>query len=117
MPSLDMPITRCIEVRNLFLSVFDDAVLSDIRGKVDFSHTIIIMTSNVGANEIIKQYKNNPNTSDADYQNLAKKALGENGFTPEFVNRINQICVFKPFDFFGLKNIALRWVREQTQKF
>lgn len=111
------------EVRDLFLSVFDDAALSDNRGRVDFSNTIIIMTSNVGAEEIINLTLQNPNASQQDYLELATQALrrprGEGRsryepFTDEFLNRIDQICVFKPFSFEELVRVARRWVDEKN---
>jgi ATP-dependent Clp protease ATP-binding subunit ClpA len=111
------------EVRDLFLSVFDDAALSDNRGRVDFSNTIIIMTSNVGAQEIIDLSIKNPNASQQDYLSLATQALrrpkGEGrsryeSFTDEFLNRIDQICVFKPFSFEELVQVARRWVDEKS---
>ena len=71
------------EVLNLLLQILDDGRCTDSNGRtVDFKNTIIIMTSNIGSNEILS------NNSD--------KVMDEirNVFKPEFINRIDEIIVF-----------------------
>ena len=80
------------EVFNVFLQVFDDGRLTDGQGRtVDFTNTVIIMTSNVGSN-IIKAM--GPN---ADVKALRNAVIGEldSFFRPEFLNRLDEIIVFQ----------------------
>lgn len=84
------------DVNNVLLQVFDDGRLTDGKGRVvDFSNTIIIATSNLGASIIM----NNLEKPEADRQ--AEKAIREElmgvlkgHFRPEFLNRIDEIIVF-----------------------
>jgi len=87
-------------VLNLFLQVFDEGWLSDGRGKrVYFSDTVIIMTSNLGSDEFKKYVKplgfmpDGQKTAELK-DNIMKKV--EDSFTPEFINRIDDIIVFTP---------------------
>ena len=71
------------EVLNLLLQILDDGRCTDSNGRtVDFKNTIIIMTSNIGSNEILS--------------NNSNKVMDEirNVFKPEFINRIDEIIVF-----------------------
>lgn len=88
-------------VLNLFLQVFDEGWLTDGRGKrVYFSDTVIIMTSNLGA-EVFKKYvkpmgfmpEGAANTND--YKKAILKDV-EGSLSPEFLNRIDDIIVFTP---------------------
>ncbi len=80
------------EVFNVFLQVFDDGRLTDGQGRtVDFTNTVIIMTSNVGS-QYIKQMG-----PDADKTQLREAVLREldNVFRPEFLNRLDDIILFQ----------------------
>lgn len=88
------------EVFNILLQVLEDGRLTDSKGRtVDFRNTLIIMTSNVGA-DLIK--KNSTlgfmaaADSGRDYSNMKDKVMGElkKSFRPEFLNRIDEIIVF-----------------------
>ncbi len=87
-------------VLNLFLQVFDEGWLTDGRGKrVYFSDTVIIMTSNLGADEFKKFVKPlgflpEGEKIDSLKKNIMKEV--ENTFSPEFLNRIDDIIVFSP---------------------
>jgi ATP-dependent Clp protease ATP-binding subunit ClpA len=97
-------------VHSLFLQVFDEGWLTDGRGKkVYFSDTIIIMTSNLGAEELAKLtrplgFSNGPE----DFEPVRKSVLRavENRFTPEFINRLDDVIVFSPLSFEEVKAIA-----------
>ncbi|MGT2771954.1 ATP-dependent Clp protease ATP-binding subunit [Streptococcus marimammalium] len=87
------------DIFNVLLQVLDDGVLTDSRGrKVDFSNTIIIMTSNLGATALrddktvgfgAKDYSN-------DYEAMQKRIMEElkRAYRPEFINRIDEKIVF-----------------------
>jgi ATP-dependent Clp protease ATP-binding subunit ClpC len=93
------------DVFNILLQILDDGRLTDAKGRrVDFRNTIVIMTSNVGAELIRRQGNLGFNTakdaakSEEDaYQKMKDKVLGEmkNLFKPEFLNRIDASVVFR----------------------
>ncbi|WP_195576661.1 ATP-dependent protease ATP-binding subunit ClpC [Paenibacillus sp. 1001270B_150601_E10] len=92
------------EVFNILLQVLEDGRLTDSKGRVvDFRNTLIILTSNVGA-EAIKRNKTLGFTAadDAsrDYNNMKDKVMEElkKSFRPEFLNRIDEIIVFHSLD-------------------
>jgi ATP-dependent Clp protease ATP-binding subunit ClpA len=97
-------------VHSLFLQVFDEGWLTDGRGKkVYFSDTIIIMTSNLGADELSKLTRPLGFSHGAeDFEPVRKSVLRavENRFTPEFINRLDDVIVFSPLSFDEVKSIA-----------
>jgi ATP-dependent Clp protease ATP-binding subunit ClpC len=82
--------------------VLEDGRLTDSKGRsVDFRNTLIIMTSNVGAEQIKKNSTlgfTAAQDAGRDYQNMKDKVLGElkKSFRPEFLNRIDESIVFHP---------------------
>lgn len=87
------------EVFNILLQVLEDGRLTDNLGHtVDFRNTVIIMTSNIGAREIFKGRSLGFRTEDEEvsYETMKEKVLAETKkvFTPEFLNRIDEIIVF-----------------------
>lgn len=76
------------DVFNILLQVLDDGRLTDGQGRVvDFTNTIIIMTSNLGSEYILK---------DPDHAKEKVMDVIEHSFKPEFINRIDEIVVFNP---------------------
>ncbi len=98
-------------VHNLFLQVFDEGWLTDGRGKkVYFSDATIIMTSNLGAEELSKLTRPLGFASGAeDFEPVKKSVLKavENRFSPEFINRLDDVIVFSPLSFDEVKQIAV----------
>ena len=91
------------DVFNLLLQVLEDGRLTDSFGrKVDFRNTMIIMTSNVGQDVLRKQgslgFKSGK--EDESYQDMKNRLLDQvkNTFKPEFLNRIDDIIVFRPLN-------------------
>ena len=90
------------DVFNILLQVLDDGHITDSQGrKVDFSNTVIIMTSNAGAQSIIDPKKLGFNTKEdaaGDYKRMKNNVMNEIKFIfrPEFLNRIDEILVFHP---------------------
>lgn len=88
------------EVFNILLQILDDGALTDAQGrKVDFKNTVIIMTSNVGANYIKKQSKLGFATEKdekEEYENMKENVLSKlrDTFRPEFLNRLDETIVF-----------------------
>ena len=84
------------EVFNILLQVLDDGRLTDSKGRtVDFTNTVIIATSNIGAEIIRDNLRLGPDA--LDYQSLKERLMGELSryFRPEFINRIDEIIVFQ----------------------
>ena len=90
------------DVFNILLHVLDDGHIPDSQGRqVDFKQTIIIMTSNTGAQAIQEPKRLGFGAGEdaaADYQRMKDRVMEEvkRSYRPEFINRIDQILVFKP---------------------
>jgi ATP-dependent Clp protease ATP-binding subunit ClpB len=81
------------DVFNVLLQVLDDGRLTDGQGRtVDFRNTVIIMTSNLGSQEI-QQYAGEGKYAE---MKAAVMEVVQQSFRPEFINRIDDICVFHP---------------------
>jgi len=92
------------DVFNILLQIFDDGHLTDAKGRrVDFRNSIVVMTSNVGA-ELIKRdmtlgfatHSDEEKNRQVEYEKMKEKVLGElkKAFRPEFLNRIDGTVVF-----------------------
>ena len=112
------------DVFNLLLQVFEEGRLTDSFGrKVDFRNTVIIMTSNIGAEAIRKQgalgFKNQQD--EVTYQGMKEKLMEEvkHTFKPEFLNRIDDIIVFRPLlreDLVQIVDLELNFVKERLKE-
>ncbi|HSJ25046.1 MAG TPA: ATP-dependent chaperone ClpB [Longimicrobiales bacterium] len=81
------------EVFNIFLQILDDGRLTDSQGRpVDFRNCVIIMTSNIGSHFILEQ------AGAGNWQQVEETVMGElrRHFRPEFLNRVDDIVVFRP---------------------
>lgn len=92
------------DVFNLLLQILDDGRLTDGQGRtVDFKNTIIIMTSNVGVRSLKQSKTIGFETRDTDKINeertseIITKAI-KDSFAPEFLNRLDEVIMFKPLD-------------------
>jgi ATP-dependent Clp protease ATP-binding subunit ClpA len=107
-------------VLNLFLQVFDEGWLTDGRGKrVYFSDTAIIMTSNLGSDKFRKFTNPLGFLKDSNTTASAKKAIMrevEDTFSPEFLNRIDDIVVFSPLTKDEVKKIASIYLEKINQQ-
>ncbi len=87
------------DVFNVLLQVLDDGRLTDGQGRsVDFKNTLIIMTSNLGSSEIMKKQ------GTIEREEVQKMLM--NFFRPEFLNRVDDIVVFKPLQAEQIKDIV-----------
>lgn len=98
------------DVFNILLQILDEGRLTDGQGrKVDFSNTVIIMTSNIGAREIATTapmgFGNNAGLSDSDIKQRVTAEL-KRQFRPEFLNRVDEIVVFKSLSKEQLREIV-----------
>ncbi|MFZ2257769.1 MAG: ATP-dependent Clp protease ATP-binding subunit [Clostridiaceae bacterium] len=100
------------DVFNILLQILEDGRLTDGKGKtVDFKNTILIMTSNVGANLLKKERTIGFTLGDnvkGEYEKMKDNILGElkRNFRPEFLNRIDDIIVFHSLKEEDLKHIV-----------
>ena len=105
------------DITNILLQVLEEGQLTDNFGrKVDFSNTIIIITSNLGARDIVKGSSLGFNAIGVekdvnDIKNFALEELKQN-FNPEFLNRIDDIIVFHTLTKENLKNIIDIMIKE-----
>ena len=91
------------DVFNMFLQILDDGRLTDNKGKtVDFKNTIIIMTSNIGSNYLLENNENGEISKEARDAVMNEMKLR---FKPEFLNRVDDIIMFKPLNLEGIKKI------------
>ena len=110
------------DVFNIFLQVLDDGHITDSQGrKVDFSNTVIIMTSNAGAQSIIDPKKLGFNTKEdaaGDYKRMKNNVMNEIKFIfrPEFLNRIDEILVFHPLTVEQMQKIVGLMCRELIKR-
>jgi ATP-dependent Clp protease ATP-binding subunit ClpA len=111
-------------VHNLFLQVFDEGWLTDGRGrKVYFSDAVIVMTSNLGAEEYTRLTRplGFAPGEEGDFRPVKKGVMRalEGRFSPEFINRIDEVVVFSPLDRDEVRRIAaiyLDGVRDTMEK-
>ena len=100
------------DVFNMLLQVLEDGHIMDAHGKkVDFKNTIIIMTSNAGANRIISPKTlgfGQAKTSEEEYQKMKEGVMEEvkHIFKPEFINRVDEMIVFHALNKENIKDIT-----------
>lgn len=100
------------DVFNILLQILDDGHITDAQGrKIDFKNTILIMTSNAGAESIISPKHlgfSTETSSENDYKLMKERVMEEvkRIFKPEFINRIDEIIVFHPLNKENIKEIA-----------
>jgi ATP-dependent Clp protease ATP-binding subunit ClpC len=117
------------EAFNMLLQILEDGSLSDAKGRrVDFRNTILIMTSNVGAEMIQKEgglgfavSENEEQKQQLEYENMKEKVLAQlkTTFRPEFLNRIDGVIVFHPLTTEEIREIVeleLKRVRKQLHE-
>ncbi len=111
------------DVFNILLQIMEDGVLTDSNGrKADFKNSVIIMTSNIGAQLI----SNNKNTMGFAGENSSAKRSErirelvndeiKKFFKPEFINRIDEIIVFETLNENEIKEIARRMLQELKER-
>ena len=98
------------DVFNILLQVLDEGRLTDSKGTtVDFTNTIIIMTSNLGSSLIVEAIENDKSAWDeARYAQIQEQliALLKRSIRPEFLNRVDDIIVFHPLDASNIRSIV-----------
>ena len=103
------------DVLGLLLQILDEGVLTDGNSrKTDFRNTVIVMTSNVGAKTILGGgrklgFSGQEESSQVRYELIRERVMEEvrHAFRPEFINRIDDVIVFRPLEEEEIRRIAL----------
>lgn len=109
------------DVFNILLQMFEDGHLTDNLGhRVDFRNCVIIMTSNIGAREIFEKKSLGFREQDAEasYESMKSKVMAEvkKVFSPEFLNRIDEIIVFHSLSKDDVKKIASLMIKRLNEQ-
>ena len=100
------------DVFNILLQALDDGRMTDGQGRtVDFKNTVIIMTSNLGSQEIMNRQDEDPDVVKEAVMDEVKKH-----FRPEFINRIDEIVVFNALDQKAIREIARIQIRKLAKR-
>jgi len=109
-------------VFDLFLQVFDDGRLTDSHGRtVDFRNTVIIMTSNIGSQYLLSiPVDGDESAIEREFEKAKEKVLEELRyfFRPEFLNRIDEVIVFKPLtmkELFQIIDLLISSINKRLQ--
>jgi len=97
------------DVFNILLQVLDDGRLTDGQGRtVDFRNTVIVMTSNLGSQYIQDVSSDSGGGDEAQYTQMKAAVMGvvQAHFRPEFINRLDEIVVFRALDKSQIRQIA-----------
>jgi len=103
------------DVFNILLQVLDDGRLTDNKGRtVDFKNTIIIMTSNIGSEYIMKEL----NSKNYNYEQISSNVIQalKSHVKPEFLNRIDEVIVFEPLNKSQITEIVKLNLHDLTKK-
>mgnify|MGYP005764440615 FL=1 len=93
------------DVFNILLQVLDDGRITDSQGRtVDFKNTIIILTSNLGSQDILEGIE--PNGEISEGAKIKVDSLLKHSFRPEFLNRLDEIVMFKPLTKSNISSIV-----------
>jgi ATP-dependent Clp protease ATP-binding subunit ClpB len=102
-------------VFNVLLQVLDDGRVTDSQGRtVDFKNTIIILTSNLGSQHLLEGIDEQGNVS----ENCEELVMNEvkNSFRPEFINRLDEIIMFKPLTKDNISNIIDLLIKDLNKR-
>jgi len=106
------------DVFNILLQVLDDGRLTDNQGRVvDFKNTIIIMTSNIGSDYLLEGVDSNGNIEESVQEEIMEQV--RRTFRPEFLNRIDEIVMFKPLqrdEIFKIIELQLDEIRGKLEE-
>jgi len=111
-----------VDIYNILLQILDDGRLTDSQGRtVDFKNTICIMTSNLGARNIVENksvgFVKEENKEEA-YNKMKKEVMEEvnKKFSPEFLNRLDDVIVFNKLDETSVKKITKLLLKDVEQR-
>ena len=103
------------EVFNILLQMLDDGRITDSQGRtVDFKNTVIIMTSNLGSQFLLEREQGTDDIRSA----VREQVMGQlrSHFRPEFLNRVDEIILFKPLTLENIKGIVTKLLSELQER-
>ncbi|MFE8696355.1 ATP-dependent chaperone ClpB [Cytobacillus sp. FJAT-53684] len=104
------------EVFNILLQMLDDGRITDSQGRtVDFKNTVIIMTSNIGSQFLLERVEGKVNHINEETRNKVMKTL-QGHFRPEFLNRVDEIILFKPLALTEIQAIVSKLIKELQER-
>ena len=109
------------DVFNILLQLLDDGQITDSLGrKVSFKNTVVIMTSNIASTEIrgMSGFGFGATTGEANYESIRDKVMTEvkRFFRPEFLNRVDEVLVFRPLDREQMEEIVEIQLRDLSER-
>lgn len=103
------------EVFNILLQMLDDGRITDSQGRtVDFKNTVIIMTSNIGSSILLEGTNKDGEITDETKDKVLSQLRGH--FRPEFLNRVDEIILFKPLSFEEIKQIVAKLISDLQKR-
>ena len=103
------------DVFNILLQVHDDGRVTDSQGRVvDFKNTILIMTSNIGAMSLLDGIDNDGNITEEANESVMEQLRSH--FRPEFLNRLDEIIMFKPLSQKNIEGIMELIIKELNKR-
>lgn len=103
------------DVFNTLLQVLDEGRLTDSKGRtIDFKNTILIMTSNIGSQQILESLKNEQGLTAETQEEVL--SLLQHSFRPEFLNRIDETVIFNPLTAEDMINIVKIMVHQLQER-
>ncbi|SFA45767.1 ATP-dependent Clp protease ATP-binding subunit ClpB [Anoxybacillus pushchinoensis] len=103
------------EVFNILLQMLDDGRMTDSQGRtVDFKNTVVIMTSNIGSHALLEAVDAHGDVSEEAREQVLKQLRMH--FRPEFLNRIDDIVLFKPLTIREVKGIVDKFMKQLEER-
>ncbi|KMY53204.1 protein disaggregation chaperone [Bacillus sp. FJAT-27231] len=103
------------EVFNILLQMLDDGRITDSQGRtVDCKNTVVIMTSNIGSEYLLDRKENEEEIQEETKEKVLRQLRSH--FRPEFLNRVDDIVLFKPLSLENIKGIAERMVNDLKKR-
>ncbi|WP_143415970.1 ATP-dependent chaperone ClpB [Geobacillus sp. E263] len=103
------------EVFNILLQMLDDGRITDSQGRtVDFKNTVVIMTSNIGSHLLLEGVTENGEIKEETRKQVLQQLRAH--FRPEFLNRIDDIVLFKPLTMNEIKGIVTKFANELAKR-
>eukprot|EP00049_Salpingoeca_infusionum_P014767 m.279739 g.279739 ORF g.279739 m.279739 type:complete len:885 (+) comp15747_c0_seq2:518-3172(+) len=104
------------DVLNVLLQLLDDGILTDGRGRtVNFSNTVVVMTSNIGAHHLLECKVTPDGAIDEGTAALVRNDMRQY-FKPEFLNRLDDVIMFKPLQQDALRRICINMVDQINER-
>ena len=103
------------EVFNILLQMLDDGRMTDSQGRtVDFKNTVVIMTSNIGSHTLLEAVDAHGEVNEEAREQVLKQLRAH--FRPEFLNRIDDIVLFKPLTVREVKGIVDKFMKQLEER-